>query len=274
MTPTPFFPYNIELYGVTIIYVTPPSGSMALGELYRPKGLAKETAQVVLGVDDPFAINVAIGCSNDCPTCYGPLAFKKKDWGTVRVANLKNVLKVKDAILKYHPQGVFLSFTTDPCLEVNLSRTMFIMGVLIGLDVKYATLSKMAYSGTSDWKGHMTGKTIVSLDDKYWKVQEPNANPPKQRLISLKKALHPWISCEPYPPPAVHDQDPRKFLEDIKQCEPELIIFGKLNYDRRSITPEARTFYREVIPVFRDFCRSEGIRLHVKSDTMKFVGEL
>jgi len=244
---------------------------MALGELYKPKALAKETASVVLQVEDPYALNVAMGCSNMCPHCYGPLAFHKKDWGKVRVAEPKNLRKIREAIPKFKPEGVFLSFTTDPFITENLGNTMFVAGCLEGANIKYATLSKMAFSGVSDSDGCLTGKTIVSFDRDYWKKEETNADPPEQRLISLDKALHPWISCEPYPTPAVHEQDPLEYLERIKACGPELLIFGKLNYDARSKGPEAQSFYREVIPVFRDFCRSEGIRLHVKSDTLKFV---
>ena len=87
---------------------------MALGELYHPKGLALETARAVLEVDNPMAVNVAIKCLNECNYCYGPLAFKQKDWGNVRqpkVPVLELVKRQLDKGLK--PEGVF----TNPVAE-------------------------------------------------------------------------------------------------------------------------------------------------------------
>jgi DNA repair photolyase len=47
-----------------------------LGELYYPTGKALETAQQVLQVNHPIAVNVAWGCTNMCDYCYIPYIKK------------------------------------------------------------------------------------------------------------------------------------------------------------------------------------------------------
>lgn len=247
---------------------------MPLGRMYVPSGLALETARVVLGVEEPYAINVAMGCSNGCPHCYGPNAFKHKDWTNVRCATLKNLRFIRKDIEKYKPEGVFLCFSTDPFIDINAHHTMFLAGALTGANIKYATLSKMAYSGCWDDANHMVGKTLVAFRNEYWKKHEPNADAPTMRLVSLKKAEHPWISCEPFPVPAIFEQNTQEYLSMIKDIKPELIVFGKWNYDKRANTKEAKVFYQITIAAFREFCERNKIKLHVKSDTLKFIGEL
>jgi len=253
---------------------------MPLGRMYRPSGEALETARVVMGEQDPFAVNVAVGCSNKCPTCYGPLAYKKKDWDNVRVADIKNLGWISTDIIKKQPKGVFMCFGTDPYLDCNAMNTQLIGDELITQNVKVAVLSHLvdkvklsfANSPKKEKDLRFEGRTIVSFDEDYRKVYEPNCPPAKDRLADLKSApYHRWISCEPYPCPAVHEQDTYKFLETLVECKPELIIFGKLNYDKRSSTPEAREFYRSTIQTFIDVCLPLGIRLHIKSDTLKFI---
>ena len=234
-----------------------------LGELYYPKGLALETAQQVLEVKRPMACNVAWGCSNCCSYCYNYRRTK----GKVRRAREFPAFLVEKQLEKFRPEGVFLSFHTDPFLEENVRRTESLVELLTCRNIPVATLSKVDVS----LHPIRHGMTIVSADPAFSLWHEPKATHPQTRVWSLKEkhdhGEYTWISMEPYPPPTLWKQDLRKLLQAISFVD--FIIFGKLNYDRRASTAEAREFYRSIVPEFEDLCKAHGIRSHVKSDTRK-----
>jgi hypothetical protein len=66
--------------------------------------------------------------------------------------------------------------------------------------------------------------------------------------------------------------DNGKVLEELAFVD--FIVFGKWNYDVRSSTPEAKEEYLDYVYTFRDFCKANNIRYHVKSETLKFIGEV
>ena len=247
-----------------------------LGELYPPRGLAKETAQVVLEADKPFACNVAWGCPNDCRfPCYGPLTMRqsRSEYLKVKLPKEPPVQLVKrqfEAGLR--PEGVILSFITDPFLKVNWKNTETLVGFLLENGVRVAVLSKMDVSYHEDVRH---GITVVSLENWFWKTYEPHVPSPVQRLLMLENKAdqgeYTWLSMEPCPCPSIWPQDINELLERIKFVR--LIILGKWNYDSRANTPEAREEYRGIVEAVRDFCRSNQIRLHVKSDTLKFIAD-
>lgn len=115
--------------------------------------------------------------------------------------------------------------------------------------------------------------TIVSVDRDFWRKFEPNTLEPQRRIAALEDCKgdkeYPWVSMEPYPPSAIHKQRIEDLLEELNFVD--LIIFGKWNYDKRARTEEARREYAANIAVLTDFCKSNNIRLHIKSDTLKFV---
>jgi hypothetical protein len=275
-----------------------------LGTLYHPKALALETAKAVLQVDDPYAVNPALGCENGCLGCYGPLAFHKHDWDQVKIATEEARVKFERQVrtgigittLVPHTEGVFMAFGTDPFLPAVEPETRYRVYHLLNQHehIKVALLSKLLIPphefkklGCEKdyvrimWEGYiahdqvLNGKSIVSFDEEYYKVYEPKAATPQKRLEELLVSKHPWISCEPYPPPAIHKQVPEKFLETLLfqdwKNHPEVIVFGMRNYDKRALTEEAREYYRDAIKVFERVCTKLGIRLHVKSDTLSYV---
>jgi DNA repair photolyase len=149
---------------------------------------------------------VALGCNNGCPGCYGPLAFHKKDWTNVKVAPDINVCKIEQDIAKLKPKGVFMSFATDPYLECNLDNTYYIGDNLIERNIKVAVLShlvdpaQLSFANSPDKERTLRfeGRTIVSFDPGYYKLNEPRASKPQERLDDLAKAPYRrWISCEP-----------------------------------------------------------------------------
>lgn len=242
-----------------------------LGELYKPHGLARETAQQVLEVEEPYAVNVAWGCSNGCLYCYGPKVGKqnRESWIEMRPPlHPPAELVGRQLFFKnLKPNGVFTSFMTDPFLNKNKFYTEELLVLLAQeYSIEVATCSKMGVSSLNNCVRH--GMTIVSLDDDFWRKWEPNTLHPTWRIKKLEEKHFKWISMEPYPPSTIWKQDLKQLLEEIKFVN--LILFGKWNYDPRANTAKAKEDYRENIQVLRDFCKSNNIRYHIKSDTLKF----
>ena len=252
-----------------------------LGELYKPRGLALETASAVLEVKNPYALNVALGCSNGCKYCYVPRLTRRAKNSQVRLPQespidlVRHQLKTERRFHWTSDIGVFLSFLTDPFL-LEAHTTKFTTDDLIytlarDYGIRVATLSKLA---TPRLSGTRVGMTIVSLDDEFWQKYEPNTTPPEARLVSLHTRKeefgdYVWVSMEPYPPSAIYKQDFESLLKALKFVD--LIVFGKWNYDARARTEKARQEYAEEVGVLVDFSRKNGVRLHVKSDTMAFA---
>lgn len=248
-----------------------------LGELHKPKGLARETAQAVLEVEEPYAVNVALGCSNDCDYCYGPKAMRcsRETWRKMRFPKRSPIDLVRKQVDKgLNLEGVFLSFLTDPFLAPNWENTEDLIKFLVNTfeNIIVATSSKKGI--TSLGYGYVrSGFTIVSLDSEFWKEWEPRTRIPMERVRVLEARSeelgYTWVSMEPYPPSDIWKQNITNVLEAIKFVN--LIVFGKWNYDKRATTEKARSEYADNIHVSRDFCKSNGIRLHVKSDMLKFA---
>lgn len=250
-----------------------------LGQLYKPKGLALETAQAVLEVDQVYACNVAYGCSNACTYCYVPRFTRRRSVCDVRVP-AKPPVDLVNYQLKTHwhfhftsQLGVFLSFLTDPFLpKIKTESERLIYLLTCGYKVRVATLSKLS-SPMFHNVNIRRGMTVVSLDHNFWRQYEPNTVSPMHRISSLEKYKlefndFVWFSVEPYPPSVIYKQDLKALLEQLKFVD--LIVFGKWNYDPRARTEQARQEYAGHIEVLTDFCKSNNVRLHIKSDTLKF----
>jgi len=250
-----------------------------LGELYRPRGLALETAKAVLETsqDYTYACNVAYGCSNACLYCYVPKATHRRRYDCVQVRlpakpPIELVQHQLEHQWRFHwtsKLGVFLSFLTDPFLPQIKESTERLIAYLVDQGVTIATLSKLATS----YYYSRHGMTIVSLDHDFWREWEPNALEPERRISALEDCgadkEYTWISMEPYPPSAIHKQRIEDLLEELNFVD--LIVFGMWNYDKRARTDFARGEYAANIDTLTDFCKSNNIRLHIKSDTLKFV---
>jgi DNA repair photolyase len=243
-----------------------------LGELYIPTGKARETAAQVLEVSHPMAVNIAYGCTNCCAyPCYIPYIEPGK-MRFPKISPQVQILKQLDE-MKERPEGVFLSFATDPFLKENWEETVKVLHMLtMEQNIPAATLSKKAMSS---YKGVRHGMTIVSLDNQFAAKYEKNAAMPTERLNLLRIANrndeYTWISMEPYPTPEKVRQNICHFLEALNFVD--FMIFGKWNYDATTSTPEAKAFYQDAVAEFRDFCKSHGIRHYVKKETLNFIQE-
>jgi len=266
-----------------------------LGELYYPKGQALETAQAVLEVEKPMAVNVAYGCVNKCAYCFGRKIYGKDM--KVRFPKKHPLFLVENQLKKgIKPEGVFISFMTDPFMKVSLNielesgfRVTWLDKVTVELvehllfnGIKVALLTKTGYPLTDfgricrryGTENLILGTTVVSTKKEWYEKFEPNATKPNERIKNLKE-LHDlgfktWLSFEPDPPPAIFKHDP---IRDVlhKCAFVDLVVYGKMNYLKGSNTREARQYYAEQIPEIEKFCKEHNIKLHVKKKTIEFV---
>ena len=255
-----------------------------LGELYNPKGMALETARAVLEADNPHASNVALGCSNECSYCYGPLASRtsREKFKSVRCPKDTPLNLIRKQFKKgLTTEGVFLSFLTDPYLPNLRKDTEELVNYLMnwedehGQSIKTATLSKI---GVSEYSHNMNGITLVSPYKKFTELFEPGVSSPQKRLELIDQTTEDmesiWVSMEPFPVQDIFPYDMREikvFWEELAASCVDFIIFGKWNYDKRARTKKAQSEYAEIVPQFIDFCNDYGVRYHIKSDTMKLV---
>jgi len=251
-----------------------------LGQLYCPSGKALEHARAVLELEEPHAVNVAYGCSIGCSYCYGPLASRqsKENWMKVRYPKDHPVELIKKQLTKSplvdgtEVKGVFISFMTDPYLPLVRKLTEPLVKYLIDQGIRVATSSKLE---VSDITGVRNGMTTLSLDRSFSEMYEPRASTPLSRLLDLRKAHewgeYTWVSIEPCPCKGIWTQDITSLLNSLNFVD--FMILGMWNYDPRARTEEAREDYKRTIDTFRDFCKEYGIRYHIKSDTLTFIGE-
>ena len=245
-----------------------------LGQLYRPKGLALEQAQAVLEVENPHAVNVALGCVNGCNYCYGPMASRQgKKWSSVRLPKQRPVELVGRQLTNgLNVDGVFLSFLTDPYLPQLRKPTEHLVNYLDNMDIPVATSSKV---GISNNQWIRNGMTIVSPYPDFTKKYEPGVPSPDKRIRMLEEQ-HPggfrWVSMEPWPVYDIYPYDMDDILEFWESLSfVDIIIFGKWNYDARSRTENARLEYAVTVKLLKAFCKDHNIKLHVKSDTLSFI---
>ena len=247
-----------------------------LGELYRPKGLALEQAQAVLEVENPHAVNVALGCSNGCTYCYGPLASRqgREKWGSVRLPRMSPVELVGRQLAKgLDVEGVFISFLTDPYLPQLRESTERLVNYLDDRDIPVATSSKL---GVSDNPWIRNGLTIVSPYQGFSEKYEPGVPSPDERIRMLAERVHDegftWVSMEPWPVYDIYPYDVKDILRFWDRLSfVDHIVFGRWNYDARARTEQARVEYAVTVKLLKEFCEDHDIRLHVKSDTLRFI---
>jgi DNA repair photolyase len=164
--------------------------------IYNPSGKAGEYSY--------WACNFYVGCSNGCEYCYckkGIIAkqlggdkptLKKcfKDETDARVIFKKEVNKNIDSLKE---NGLFFSFTTDPCLKETFSLTSFAVDYCMSLNIPVKILTKQFVSdftlfnwvhidNQKNYKKLITiGHTLTGHDE-----LEKNADTNKRRIESMK----------------------------------------------------------------------------------------
>ena len=252
------------------------------------KTILRKTLLYKSGVEyGDFCINHVEGCAHGCRfPCYAMMMKKRcgiiksyKDWIKPKiVANALELLDKEIPRYKHKIKFVHLCFSTDPFMykypEVS-DLTLKIIERLNKDNIRCVVLTKGIYPkeliDTKKYgENNEYGITIVSLNNNFKKRFEPYSAPYKDRIKSLKylhkKGLKTWISMEPYPTPNLVKQDLIKILNEISFVDK--IIFGKLNYNVKSTQfYNNRNFYQECAETVISFCKSKGIKYHIKYGT-------
>ncbi|MCI8627742.1 MAG: radical SAM protein [Lachnospiraceae bacterium] len=233
-----------------------------------------------------YTINHVQGCSHGCKyPCYAMMLSKRfgrcssyEDWCKPKL--VKNTLQILDKELpklKDKIQSIQLCFMTDPfmynypeisqmsidiidkCNENGIVCTALTKG-LLPKELKH-TLPSNEY-----------GITLISLDEKYRKENEPGSAPYLERIASLKylheNGFKTWVSIEPYPTPNIIQQNFNDILESIKFVDK--IIFGRLNYNKLVTQyKNYQQFYNDLTKQVMEFCQKNNIACHIKNGTYK-----
>lgn len=232
-----------------------------------------------------YTMNHVQGCAHGCKyPCYAYLMKKRfgqiktyEQWIEPRlVSNTLDLLDAEIPRLKEKIKSVQLCFTTDPFMygfDEVIQVSLAAIAKLNAAGIKCTTLTKgispIELAELSEDNEY--GITLVSLDEKYRKENEPGAAPIHERISSLK-ALHDkgcktWISIEPYPTPNIKDQDLNEILQAVKFTD--RIVFGRTNYNKRvSEYPNYRQFYNEKARQVIEFCQKNNIQSYIKKKTM------
>jgi hypothetical protein len=239
---------------------------LMLGELYKPKGLAAEHVKFVLQEEDVWACNVAFGCTGRCGYCYNPLATHKGEaYFTVRQPSKPPAELVLRQLEKgLRPGGVFLSFSTDPCM--NMAGAVDLCNLLVERGIKVATSTKFTCLPI---EGIHHGITYITDDEDFHRIYELGTAPAHLRLNSLGMKEHTWASLEPFPVSDIFKVNVEATVEDLHFVD--AIILGKWNYNPKASRPKAREEYAAIVPRFIDACNCYGIRWHVKRETIQFI---
>jgi DNA repair photolyase len=255
-----------------------------LGELYTSVGYALETTQAILGKKNAMSCNVAIGCRGNCRYCYGPnfMHVKREDWcKKLRLPKENPAKLIAHQLTKIPaPEGVFFCYTTDPLI---LETIVYTLDAIHELHLKVPQCRTAVLTKTArlhllpDHKTMRYGATIVSFSEDFNKTYEPGMPTSYLRLVNLQsmkteRDAFVFVSAEPYPCSAIQKQDLYQFLDKISFAD--LIVFGKTNYDARASTPEAKAEYKDLVAIFRDYCKQHKINGYVKAETLKFIGEI
>lgn len=233
-----------------------------------------------------YTINHVLGCSHGCLyPCYAFLMAKR--FGKVKtysewiepciVDNALELLENELPKMKNKIRSVHLCFTTDPFMfqhedihELSLS----IIKKLNQENIKCTVLTKglLPDELSNLSKNNEYGITLISLNENFRELMEPNASNYKDRIESLynlhQKGFKTWVSIEPYPTPNIIAQNLLEILKSISFVD--RIIFGRTNYNAKiSEYKEHQEFYNLQSKQIIDFCISNQKEYLIKKGTMR-----
>ncbi len=232
-----------------------------------------------------YTINHVFGCNHGCKyPCYAYLMAKRfgklktyEEWlNPYIVGNALELLESEIPKYKSKIKLLHLCFTTDPfmfdyqevsdlsikilkkCNENGITCSVLTKGIL---PIELAKLSK----------DNEYGITLVSLDENFRIAFEPYTASLDNRIERLRK-LHDlgcktWVSMEPYPTPNIVNQNLTDILNKISFVDK--IIFGRMNYNSEVLQFQGyKEFYNSLAQEVINFCKSKGIKYHIKNGTM------
>ena len=258
--------------------------------MVKVKGYIRRKSMLyVTGVEyGDYTMNHVLGCAHGCKyPCYA--FMMKKRFGQVHsyeewlkpylVSNTLDLLDKEIPRLKNKIKSVQLCFTTDPFMYgYDEIKDMSIAAIkkLNDAGIKCSILTKgiLPEELSKLSQENEYGITLVSLDECFRQIYEPQTASFEDRINALKK-LHDagcktWVSIEPYPTPNIISQDLSAILEKVSFCDK--IIFGRLHYNKQ--VSEYRLFahyYNDMAKFVIQFCEDRGIDYHIKTGTMTNV---
>jgi DNA repair photolyase len=218
--------------------------------IYEPRGRAREYAAL--------ACNIYKGCDHGCIYCYAPGATR------VAIETFVNSKPREDFAAKLEHEAakmyaaklhgqVLLCFTCDPyqVLDVTEQTTSKAIDILHCYGFSVCILTKGGSRALSDiGLFHSDDAFATTLtftgDDEHWKVWEPHASMPQDRIATIKTFhdydIPTWVSLEP-------TIEPAESLELIRRTHEftDLFKVGKLNYHPHAKTIDWRKFGHDAI---------------------------
>ncbi len=204
-----------------------------------------------------------------------------KNYGEwIRPRIVCNALKILEKeLLKYHPEEVHLSLTTDPFMydhrkgelitEVK-NLTLSIIELLNSRGIRVVTLTKGYYPeelmDTRFKRINLFGISIVSLNPGFKKKFEPFSAPYELRIRSLWKlhryGYNTWVNIEPYPVPEI---DPtsvniENLLNRLKFVDK--IRIARWNYNS-FVKKRSKDFYKLIAEKAWKFCETSKIECEI-----------
>ena len=239
--------------------------------IYEPRGKAREYAAL--------ACNIYRGCDHECGYCWAPAATHRNRAAFIlpapRGADFLHRLE-KEARRRPPADPILLSFTSDPyqMLDIRLGWTREAIKILHAAGHAVCVLTKGGTRALRDLDLFTTGgvkgdafATTLTLLNHRWRVWEPGAAPPADRLEAIR-AFHragvpTWVSLEPVLEPAAS-------LEIIRETAPYVNLFkvGKLNYHPMARSIDWRAFGLATIALLE----SLGKPYYIKKDLAAYLG--
>ncbi|WP_338598169.1 radical SAM protein [Sulfolobus tengchongensis] len=187
-----------------------------------------------------YSLNPYLGCAFSCPYCYAPMFTPNEEasenWGKVIVVkeNLLDVLKKEVKTIRKGVVGV--STITDPYQPVEaikkLTRESVNLLLENGFRVSIQTKSPLVIRDLDIFLKYKNkvdiGFTVTSLESQL----EPNAPPPKARIMALRKlsenGLETWLFVGPIIK-GINDHEVLKIIEEVSDIKTR-IIFDSFHY--------------------------------------------
>jgi DNA repair photolyase len=247
-----------------------------------------------------YQINTYKGCEHGCLYCYGMNPVRQKvtpysEWIQASPkpgipAFLQQDVKGMRSTTREKIKDIFVCSACDSYqpLEIGARLTRKVIATLRLADLPFTILTKSSYvlDDINSFKGYdkcRVGFTIITLDDNFRKILEPNASPIQDRidaLIKLKNAgISTYCSVEPIMPDK--RSDPIAIIDKLKDYV-DLFEFGKWNPKRNSKeevenvigTKYTDTYYVQVFKDIDKYCNQHGIKYCCAGHSKEFIDKL